>query len=1127
MAYTSVKITADANDYRSQMKAATAQMKELSSEYSVAATKAKLFGSETDTLKAKAESLNQKITVQEKIVKMNKEQQERLTEQLTKQKTEQEGLKSKLEATKRAYEDEKRATGENSDATKALKEELNKLEEKLRDNETQIGKSETALGSQTAKVNQSKVKLMEMQSELKNVNKELKEHKLSVFADACDKTGEKIENFGKKMTIVSGGIVGFGTMVGKNALDTENDLMKIQGQLGLTAEETEKLKNVAQNLYKNGFGEGLEDCASGVVTLLQNIKETRTMSAEQQQEVAEQMMTMSDMFATENAELTKTLTTMLDNGIIDNISQGMDVLTIGFQNGADYSGELLDTMREYSPKFKELGMDAETAMAYLIQGAQNGAFNLDKVGDAIKEFSIRAVDGSDTTVDGFKKIGLNADDMAQKFAAGGDSASQAFKDTLVALNSMSDPIAQNTAGVDLFGTMWEDLGKDVILSLADVEGGLQNVEGATVRAGEQVNNSFSTELKSQFRELQTSLLPLGDELLRLGKEALPTVKEVIGIVTDKLKGMDSETAQNVIKIGAVVAAVGPLAVGFGKATQGISATVNVVKKITSSTNLLGNTIKGLGIIAVVAIVAKIITYLVDLYQHNEEFREGVDRVWATVKSVFGKIGEIFGKAGEVIGNVMKAAGDTVKEKLGNMKAAYEENGGGIKGVVAAGWEGIKGYYTAGFTFIDNLTGGKLTEIKNKFLDSSIGQAVSTAFNGIKDASSAGMTAAVDTVKEKLGNMKAAYEENGGGIQGVAAATMEGVIGYYTSGLTFVDNLTGGKLTEIKNKFLDSSIGQAVSTAFNGIKDASSAGMTATVETVKEKLGNMKAAYEENGGGIRGVTAATMEGIKGYYTSGLTFVDKVSGGKLTEIKTKFFDKTAEIREKVSNEFTNIQTSIESRMKESSEKVSKKLNTIRQDFWSELNEAYSTVSQIMEKIRLKIEEKMENAGNIVSGAIEKIKGFFDFDWSFPELKLPHFKMEGKFSLNPPSVPSIDVEWYKTGGIMTSPTVFGINGTKFMVGGEAGAEAILPLEQFYTRLGEMLDRILNTEDRRGDSKINIIMNMDDVIDRLDRIEDLINNLSLTEILQLVPDERRLFKLIRRIAAIEQETTGKKQLS
>ena len=130
-------------------------------------------------------------------------------------------------------------------------------------------------------------------------------------------------------------------------------------------------------------------------------------------------------------------------------------------------------MREYSPKFKELGMDAETAMAYLIQGAQNGAFNLDKVGDAMKEFSIRAVDGSDTTVAGFQRIGLNADEMAKKFAAGGETASQAFHETLVALNNMDDPIAQNAAGVELFGTMWEDLGKDVVLSLADVQGGLE------------------------------------------------------------------------------------------------------------------------------------------------------------------------------------------------------------------------------------------------------------------------------------------------------------------------------------------------------------------------------------------------------------------------------------------------------------------------------------------------------------------------------------------------------------------------------------------------------------------------------------------------------------------------------
>ena len=164
MAHASVKITANSSDYRTQMKSAAAQMKELSSEYSVAATKARLFGSASDSLKAKAESLTQKITVQKNIVQMNKEQQERLTDQLGKQKTKQEELKTKVDAAKKAYEDEKKATGENSDASRTLKEELDKLEQEFKDNETAIGKTEPALSNQTVKTNRAETALMEMEA---------------------------------------------------------------------------------------------------------------------------------------------------------------------------------------------------------------------------------------------------------------------------------------------------------------------------------------------------------------------------------------------------------------------------------------------------------------------------------------------------------------------------------------------------------------------------------------------------------------------------------------------------------------------------------------------------------------------------------------------------------------------------------------------------------------------------------------------------------------------------------------------------------------------------------------------------------------------------------------------------
>ena len=210
MAYTSVKISADSSSYQSQMKSAASQMKVLSAEYTTAATKAKLFGSETDSLKAKAESLTQKITVQKNIVQLNSEQQEKLTKKLSDQKTKQEELKTKIDAAKEAYEKSTAETEKNSEQSKALKDELDKLEKEFTANETAIGKTETALANQTVKTEKSKTALMNMEAELKNVNDQLKDNKLEKFATACDTAGTKMESFGKKMSVVSAGIAGIG-----------------------------------------------------------------------------------------------------------------------------------------------------------------------------------------------------------------------------------------------------------------------------------------------------------------------------------------------------------------------------------------------------------------------------------------------------------------------------------------------------------------------------------------------------------------------------------------------------------------------------------------------------------------------------------------------------------------------------------------------------------------------------------------------------------------------------------------------------------------------------------------------------------------------------------------------------
>ena len=154
------------------------------------------------------------------------------------------------------------------------------------------------------------------------------------------------------------------------AIDTENSLGILQGQLGTTSEETERLREIAQNVYEGGYGDSIDDCISDLVLLRQNVKESADWTDEMTQSTLEQIKTITALFDTNADEVTRTVQVMQSSGLIENISEGLDIITYGFQNGANYSGEMLDTLREYSPQFVKLGLDGNEAMQYLIQGTQ-------------------------------------------------------------------------------------------------------------------------------------------------------------------------------------------------------------------------------------------------------------------------------------------------------------------------------------------------------------------------------------------------------------------------------------------------------------------------------------------------------------------------------------------------------------------------------------------------------------------------------------------------------------------------------------------------------------------------------------------------------------------------------------
>ena len=254
-------------------------------------------------------------------------------------------------------------------------------------------------------------------------------------------------------------------------LTSGDDYNKAMNQLaastGATGEELESLKDVAKGVFANNYGESYDDVADAVANVK---KQLGDLPADELQTITESAFALSDTFEYDIAESTRAAKALVDNFGISG-ERAMELIAAGAQNNLNYSDELIDSINEYSVQFAKVGFSADDMFQILQNGEQSGAWNLDKIGDAVKEFSLRAIDGSELTAGGFAAIGMNADEMAWKFAQGGDAAKQAFQETVSALTSMEDPLARDAAGIALFGPMWEDLGVDAVASLGNIQDG--------------------------------------------------------------------------------------------------------------------------------------------------------------------------------------------------------------------------------------------------------------------------------------------------------------------------------------------------------------------------------------------------------------------------------------------------------------------------------------------------------------------------------------------------------------------------------------------------------------------------------------------------------------------------------
>lgn len=507
---------------------------------------------------------------------------------------------------------------------------------------------------------------------------------------------------------VTAPLVAVGTAAIKFSSDSQDAFQQFAAATGTASNEMGKYKDMINDVYKDNFGESINDVAEAMATVNQNMSYLDDSAL---QRCTEYAYTLSDTFGYDVAESTRAANSLIRNFGIE-ANEAFNLIVQGRQNGLDFSGELLDSINEYAPQFKKMGMSADEMFSVFVNGAQNGAFNLDKIGDAVKENAIRAIDCSDTTAEGFKALGLDATETAKKFAAGGEAADEAFNQVIVGLSAMEDPIERNTAGVNLFGTMWEDLGPEVVMSLSTTNDAIDMTRESMESLVNVKYDTLSGALGGLWRTIQVDVLqPIGNQLIPYVTKGINAIQKF----TDKWNKLGPATQKTIVKFAAVAAAAGPVLLGFGKVSTGIETLVSdtgkigsVLKKLTGASGFSGlaKVMTGpFGIAAAAVAAAALLIYknwdriapilqkigdrFAEFWQtvkpQLEPFVEFVEKIASYLKETFGPVvKEIFNFAGEFIVGTF----DTIGVAIDALLTMFEGIISFLSGVFKTDWESV-------------------------------------------------------------------------------------------------------------------------------------------------------------------------------------------------------------------------------------------------------------------------------------------------------------------------------------------------------------------------------------------------------------------------------------------------------
>ena len=939
------------------------------------------------------------------------------------------------------------------DAIAATKEKLDSLKVAQEQAKQQLENGELGQDKYDAlqrEIVETEEELRRLQQEAATTNTALS--KIDVAGQKMEAVGNSIAGAGKKMMGVTTVIGGVGVAAVKTAADFDSAMSQVAAVSGATGKDFDALRNKAREMgAKTKFSateaaEAMNYMAmAGWKTedMLDGIEGVMNLAAASGEDLA----TTSDIVTD---ALTAFGLSAKDSGHF------ADILAAASSNANTNVSMMGETFKYCAPIAGALGFSAEDT-AEAIGLMANAGIKSSQAGTALRTImnnlagdvkisgkAIGDVTIATTNADGsMRDLSDILSDCRSAFRNLTESEKAQAAESLVGKNAMSGFLALMNAGQG-------DIDK---LSSA-----IDNCDGSAEKMATTMQDNLAgqlTILKSQLQELAISF---GDILM-------PAIRSIVSKLqgfVDKLNGMDEGTKRTIVTIALLVASIGPLLViigtaiskigvamqGFVKLANGISKLKVAVQGGTGVLGKLGAALGGISapVLAVVAVIAVLVAAFVHLWKTNEGFRDAIIGTWNRIKDtisgfcqgIVDRLNALGFQFTDIV-DVLKTVWDGFCQVLAPIFEGVFNNIANILSTVTGVITGILD------VFIGIFTGNwsqAWTGVKEIF--SSIWNGISSFFTNILNV----IKGVADVVLGWFGtswnevwtNIKTFFEGIWNGIATFFTTIWETLKNVVTVGIMAIGSILSAAFDIITLPFrlIWENCKEIIISVWDAIKSKVTTVIHAVASVISTVMNAIKTIFSTVWNAIKTVVTTVVNAIKSIVTTVFNSIKNTATTVWNAIKTAVTTPVNAIKSTV--------TTV--------------LNSVKSTVSSIFNGIKSTATSVWNGIKTAITTPIEAAKNKVKSVVDAIKGFFSgMKISLPHIKLPHFKVSGKLSIAPPSVPHLSIDWYKEGGIMTSPTIFGMNGSSLMAGGEAGAEAILPLAGFYKQLEAMISSHLNT--------------------------------------------------------------------